>query len=694
MKCVIPEISYHNRDPVLSLDFQLCQKTGDPLRLATAGTDKHVVIFSVLQSADGQVELECLSDLIRHQKAVNIVRWSPDGNILASGDDESYIILWQLKQSPSEAPSLFDEDMAENKENWVVYKILRNHLDDVCDLSWSPCSQFILSGSVDNSAIITNVHKNQKVGHLSDSQGFVQGVSWNPKHNVLATLSSDRKCRFYNTVNRKLIGKTYKANLGISPDVLKKKKKSAKPQKEEENKLPTASDSTTKDTTTPAPVPTPTSTPAIATVSESTATSSQAQEAVGGVGTGDEKTVRLFHDDTFKGFSRRLFWSPDGELLLVPSGVVETDADAKLSHCAYMFTRIDLNRPAVCLPTKDKYTVATRFCSSRFKLRPIKRKGVKEKDGLSPWEIYETVFCLPYRHVYAVATQNAVMIYDTQQAAPIARVSNIHYTGLTDLTWSPDGRILMVSSKDGFCSIISFADGELGDAYIPDTPEETPCDTPIDTPATTPQPIESLELDDVEDVEDTVQPMEAVNHLEEEEKVEDVDLDGFNEQGVKSPAQVTIKSTKEGGKANPKRLKFITLSSPKADKRPMGNKPTSVASLNQEDAMDGMDELDGVECMEPDLDDLHLELEDSQAACPVLPVPPTVTAAPTTQVKKRVPLTTISTSTGPNILTNNSKGSGGPEMTSGAAEQEQEKRKGRRAELITLSSPKPKSNPH
>ena len=84
--------------------------------------------------------------------------------------------------------------------------------------------------------------------------------------------------------------------------------------------MPTASDSTTKDTTTPAPVPTPTSTPAIATVSESTATSSQAQEAVGGVGTGDEKTVRLFHDDTFKGFSRRLFWSPDGNFL---SGHIE-----------------------------------------------------------------------------------------------------------------------------------------------------------------------------------------------------------------------------------------------------------------------------------------------------------------------------------------------------------------------------------
>ena len=94
MQCVIPEISYHNRDPVLSLDFQPKKPVpGDPLRLATAGSDCHVVIFSVKfvksddeNQGDGcKVDLECLSDLTRHQKSVNIVRWSPDGTILATG---------------------------------------------------------------------------------------------------------------------------------------------------------------------------------------------------------------------------------------------------------------------------------------------------------------------------------------------------------------------------------------------------------------------------------------------------------------------------------------------------------------------------------------------------------------------------------------------------------------------------------
>merc|ERR1712098_863675 len=99
------------------------------------------------------------------------------------------------------------------KENWVVYKMIRSHLDDVYDLSWS----------VDNAAIITNVHKNNKVGHFSDSRGYIQGVSWNKKHNLVSTLSSDRSCRTYNSSTKKLISKNYKAHLNLNDESSKKK---------------------------------------------------------------------------------------------------------------------------------------------------------------------------------------------------------------------------------------------------------------------------------------------------------------------------------------------------------------------------------------------------------------------------------------------------------------------------------------
>lgn len=45
------------------------------------------------------------------------------------------------------------------------------------------------------------------------------------------------------------------------------------------------------------------------------------------------------------------------------------------------------------------------------------------------------VFDLPYRIVYAVATQDAVYVYDTQQQKPLCVVSNLHFATFTDLTW-------------------------------------------------------------------------------------------------------------------------------------------------------------------------------------------------------------------------------------------------------------------
>ena len=70
------------------------------------------------------------------------------------------IILWTLKPK-SDAPDLFitKENEVENQENWVSLKILRGHMEDVYDLCWSPDSTQILSGSVDNTAILWDVSK-------------------------------------------------------------------------------------------------------------------------------------------------------------------------------------------------------------------------------------------------------------------------------------------------------------------------------------------------------------------------------------------------------------------------------------------------------------------------------------------------------------------------------------------------------
>jgi chromatin assembly factor 1 subunit B len=44
-------------------------------------------------------------------------------------------------------------------------------------------------------------------------------------------------------------------------------------------------------------------------------------------------------------------------------------------------------------------------------------------------------FALPYRMLYATATQDSIYIYDTQQSRPICAISGMHFAPITDLAW-------------------------------------------------------------------------------------------------------------------------------------------------------------------------------------------------------------------------------------------------------------------
>lgn len=64
-------------------------------------------------------------------------------------------------------------------------------------------------------------------------------------------------------------------------------------------------------------------------------------------------------------------------------------------------------------------------CSSFSSLLPT--------DGSS--ETLPNAFHLPYRMVFAVASEDSILLYDTQQTLPFGLVTNIHYHTLSDLAW-------------------------------------------------------------------------------------------------------------------------------------------------------------------------------------------------------------------------------------------------------------------
>lgn len=214
---------------------------------------------------------------------------------------------------------------------------------------------------------------------------------------------------------------------------------------------------------------------------------------LGGIGV---KNASIYANETFTSFFRRLTFAPDGSLLFTPAGQYKTShvsptdpskTTDEIINTVYVYTRAGFNKPPIShLPGHKKPSVAVKcspvFYTLKQGIQPVKNitldtssgeemfpplpdsvvsantsttshppmeppssapaSGDASKPAPSPkttdngsGDAAPPVFALPYRIVYAVATQDAVMIFDTQQQTPLCVVSNLHFATFTDLTW-------------------------------------------------------------------------------------------------------------------------------------------------------------------------------------------------------------------------------------------------------------------
>jgi chromatin assembly factor 1 subunit B len=210
------------------------------------------------------------------------------------------------------------------------------------------------------------------------------------------------------------------------------------------------------------------------------------------------RNANIYANDTLKSFFRRLSFTPDGSLLFTPAGQYQTqhkglDETVKtlyeVTNTVYIYTRGGINKPPIAhLPGHKKPSVVVKcspiFYTARKSTPPTKHitidtsssdtmaalpepamvqkspaNSVMEPPPLvpqtsdlsgptsspkpKPLELETNAatpgpamaFSLPYRMVYAVATEDSVLMYDTQQQTPLCVVSNLHCATFTDLTW-------------------------------------------------------------------------------------------------------------------------------------------------------------------------------------------------------------------------------------------------------------------
>ncbi|KAJ7092865.1 WD40-repeat-containing domain protein [Mycena belliarum] len=153
------EIRWHDSKPISSCEFQpMPFKKARPAslaaqayRLATAGEDNHVRVWMVhpnisqdsdpAQPPPRPARVEYLATLSRHSAAVNVVRWSPSGELIASAGDDGMVIIWAPSASPQASTygsDLSAEDLQHEKEYWKPRTTFRCTTMQVYDLAWSP----------------------------------------------------------------------------------------------------------------------------------------------------------------------------------------------------------------------------------------------------------------------------------------------------------------------------------------------------------------------------------------------------------------------------------------------------------------------------------------------------------------------------------------------------------------------------
>ncbi|KAJ2928487.1 hypothetical protein H1R20_g8629, partial [Candolleomyces eurysporus] len=610
-----------------------------------------LVETSVTPNGPRQPRVEYLATLSRHSAAVNVVRWSPNGELIASAGDDGMIIVWAPSSSPQPTTygsDLSPEDLQHEKEYWKPRITFRCTSMQVYDLAWSPTGEYIIAGSTDNTARVFNMD-GKCIWETVEHSHYVQGVAWDPLNEYVATQSSDRSMHIYRISTKNgafeahAVGKNTRMphrhsrtpsahGHSTSRPRLYQRESTSDIESGTADDLPSAS-GYGSDVAPPTPAMSSASVPSAAMFPPPIEPSSRRSSFSGSNAPGSPSTfsrygrspspmpplpairslppnswtsVKLYGDESFTNFFRRLTFSPDGGLLLTPAGQFEdpsvvpthskqfakddgtpptrgrkgrpsvsndgpsssmggsgASATSSSASSVFVYSRANFARPPIAqLPGHKKASVAVRFSPILYELRPNVDGGnssrepetktaalerglegamdvdlvgptqslsivaepfgsgslatpqktpqilpttiaapapklalstsnnggspVKASPALSPMDLRPptpaasnpptpapsgssqhhsqpsqtpqtgSIFALSYRMLYAVLTKDTISIYDTQQAGPVCLLTKLHYDEFTDVSWSPDGQTLMLSARDGYCTIIIF----------------------------------------------------------------------------------------------------------------------------------------------------------------------------------------------------------------------------------------------
>ncbi|XP_026324099.1 fizzy-related protein homolog [Hyposmocoma kahamanoa] len=146
--------------------------------LVAVGTQKgHISVWDVAVNKE-------VTKLQGHIARVGALAWN--GDILSSGSRDRHIRQRDTRTPPVQSS-----------------RILQGHRQEVCGLKWSPDGQSLASGGNDNKLFVWSMHSTSPVQTYSSHVAAVKAIAWSPhQHGLLASGggTADRCIRFWNTL--------------------------------------------------------------------------------------------------------------------------------------------------------------------------------------------------------------------------------------------------------------------------------------------------------------------------------------------------------------------------------------------------------------------------------------------------------------------------------------------------------------
>jgi len=179
----------HGQSPIHSVAIH-----PDGSRFATCGDDRRVRIWNMKPILSAEKELDGtipkkLCELTNHTRGVNCIRWSPNGQFLASAGADNHILIFQKTDTYQNG---FNE--SGNVESWECMFTGAGHQSDVEDIAWSPDSKYLASSSLDSTITIWHQKDEgqfEKHRVLKDHKNWVKGLAWDPLNKYLASQGAE-----------------------------------------------------------------------------------------------------------------------------------------------------------------------------------------------------------------------------------------------------------------------------------------------------------------------------------------------------------------------------------------------------------------------------------------------------------------------------------------------------------------------